>query len=355
MCVYGFPKQLALIATAGITLGAGIGIGQRLIGHSSSGTIAAAPLLTATAEANPTAPASERSSDERNTIAVVKEVSPTVVTITSGEGLGSGVIIDGKQGIILTNNHVIAEAPGGQVDVTLKNAKTLRGQVLGTDRDVDIAVVKVNASGLPQAELADSDRLDVGQTAIAIGAPLGLEQTVTHGVVSTLNRKINPDQVEGYIQTDAAINPGNSGGPLIDSSGHVIGINSAVLRGNEAQSLGFAIPINVARDVAHQILSGGNAHRAFLAIQPRSITPELAEQFQLPVSTGVIVWGISRELQTSARIYAGDLITSVDGKRIGGSGDLLRIVRAKRPGEIISLGIRRPDGPVTIKVRLGGQ
>ena len=356
----GFIKNATMLGAAGLAVGVGIGVGEGLLPRHGAGrggrTLGTGVILPASpAEADSTLPAG-RSSDEQDTIRVVKSVSPAVVTITDGQGLGSGVIIDGKNGIILTNNHVIAGAPARQVDVTFKNAKTVRGQVLGTDPEVDIAVVKVNTSGLPQAALADSDKIEVGQTAIAIGAPLGLEQTVTHGIVSTLNRKIDANQVEGYIQTDAAINPGNSGGPLLDSSGRVIGINSAVLRGNEAQSLGFAVPINVARDVARQVLSGGSLRRAFLPIDPVSITPDIANQFNLPVRSGVMVGRIAPDLlQTSAPLYPGDLITAIDKQTVSGVGDLLRIVRGKKPGDTITLTVLRRNGATDIKARLLGR
>ena len=345
-----FSKSLAAIAVASVSLGAGLGISQGLLGR----THAPATPFTLAAQADPT-PSFGRSSDELNTIRVAKSVSPAVVTIADGAGLGSGVIIDGKNGIILTNNHVVARAENGVVEVKLKNARTLRGRVMGTDPAVDIAVVKVNGSGLPQAALGDSDKLDVGQSATAIGAPLGLEQTLTHGVVSALNRKISPDDVEGYIQTDAAINPGNSGGPLLNSRGQVIGINSAVLRGNEAQSLGFAVPINVARDVARQVLSRGSVKRAYLGIGPASITPEVAYEFQLPIQTGVIVGSVGEGTPAAAAgVRQGDLITAINLERLTGSGDLMRIIRGKKPGDIVTLTLRRPRGVTQIQVRLAG-
>jgi serine protease Do len=346
-----FTKSIAAVAVGGLSLGAGIGMGQGLTLQTRLGTVG----LIDAARAG-VAVSTSRSSDELNTIQVVKSVSPAVVTIADGSGLGSGVIIDGKSGIILTNNHVIAGAAGGLVEVKLKNARTLRGRVLGTDPIVDIAVVKVNATGLPQAVIGDSDKLDVGESAIAIGAPLGLEQTVTHGVVSALNRKISPDAIEGYIQTDAAINPGNSGGPLLDSQGRVIGINSAVLRGNEAQSLGFAVPINVARQVAREVLSNGTIRHAIIGIGPVSITPELADQFQLPIQSGVIVGSVGEGTPAAAiGLRQGDIITAIDGEKLAGAGDLRRIVRAKKPGDTILLTVRRPNGTARVKLRLAGQ
>ena len=297
-------------------------------------------------------PTQGRSSDESNTISVARDVSPAVVTILERGGLGSGVIIDGKNGIILTNNHVIANS-GGSVGVKLKNAKTLRGRVLGSDPNIDIAVVKVDAADLPQAILGDSDNLQVGQTAIAIGNPLGLEQTLTHGVVSALDRKLSPNDEEGFIQTDAAINPGNSGGPLLDSKGRVIGINTAVLRSNEAQSLGFAVPINTARDVAQRILSPGTARRAIMGVVPVSITPQMASQYRLPVGEGVLLYSVpDGSPAAAAGLREGDILTRIDNTPLAGKGDLLKYLRSKKPNEVVTVSGIRPRGKFSAKVTL---
>ena len=347
-----FSKRLAGLAVTGVALGTGIGVGQGFVSRTNVfGTATSSVAVAGDFSAN------ARSSDENNTIHVVKSVSPAVVTIQDGAGgLGSGVIIDSKNGIILTNNHVIRAAQGGQVQVKLKNAKLLRGQVLGADADIDIAVVKVNASNLPAAVLGDSDKLEVGQSAIAIGAPLGFEQTVTHGVVSALNRRISANDNDVFIQTDAAINPGNSGGPLLDSEGRVIGINSVVIRGEQAQSLGFAVPINVARDVARQVIANKQVRRAFLGISSVTITPELADQFQLPIQSGVIVDIVgSGTPAEAAGLRQGDLIVGLDGKSVSETGDISRILRGKRPGDAVTIIVRRPSGTFRATARLGGQ
>ena len=379
-----FAGKLTTIGVASLALGAGFGIGQGCMLRSGDNAenrvqkqnyaadyglgspASAAPGDPAESAAAPAAPAggeaavipatSARSSDENNTISVARNVSPAVVTVFENGGLGSGVIIDGKNGIILTNNHVVEQSvrqSGGQVGVKLKNAKTLRGRVVGRDPAVDIAVVKVDASDLPQAVLGDSDKLEVGQTAIAIGNPLDLEQTLTHGVVSALNRKISPDDVEGFIQTDAAINPGNSGGPLLDSQGRVIGINTAVLRGNEAQSLGFAVPINVARDVARQILSQGSVRRAIMGIVPVSVTLQVAGQYRLPVREGVLLYDVAAGSPAArAGLRDGDILTKMDSVSLSGTGDMLKYLRSKKPGQSITVSGVRPAGNFSVAVRL---
>ena len=376
-----FAGKILTVGVASLALGAGFGIGQGCMLRGGTGGDQAAnsaknasytanfdlssPASAAPGEGEEAGAASPleaeaaapvpgaRSTDENNTIGVARNVSPAVVTVFENGGLGSGVIIDGKNGIILTNNHVVANSRG-QVRVKLKDATTLPGRVLGTDPAVDIAVVKVEGKSLPQAVLGDSDKLQVGQTAIAIGNPLGLEQTLTHGVVSALNRKISPDDVEGFIQTDAAINPGNSGGPLLDSQGRVIGINTAVLRGNEAQSLGFAVPINTARDVARQILSNGTVRRAVMGISPVSITPQIANQYRLPVRQGVLLYDVGEGSPAAqAGLRNGDIVTKLDSTTLSGAGDLIKYLRGKKPGDSVSVSGMRPRGGFTATVRLG--
>jgi len=193
------------------------------------------------------------------------------------------------------------------------------------------------------ASFADSDRLDVGQTAIAIGSPLNLEQTVTTGVVSALNRKVSPDDVEGFIQTDAAINPGNSGGPLLDSNGKVIGINTAVLRGNGAEGVGLAVPINIAREVADQVLETGQVRRAILGIVPQSARQGMG---------AVLVQVDPDSPAARAGLVEGDLITKIDGTTVTGSGDLRRVLRTKLAGDTVTLSVRRENGTANVKVRL---
>ncbi|HVT44283.1 MAG TPA: trypsin-like peptidase domain-containing protein [Thermoanaerobaculia bacterium] len=287
--------------------------------------------------------------EEQTVIRVARQVSPAVVSVARRGGSGSGVIIR-NDGVVLTNAHVVGNATA--VDVKLADGRELRGTVVGRDTPTDIAVIRIPLSGLPAATLGDSDRLEVGQMAIAIGNPLGLERTVTRGVVSALNRDPFGLELGGMIQTDAAINPGNSGGPLLDSNGRVIGINTAVLRGTTG--LGFAVPINLARDVSEQILTTGRVSRAFLGIGYGDIDPELAAQFRLPVRQGIIVLQVvAGSPAARGGIRVEDIITRIDQTAIETGGDLRRALREKKPGDAVTLTVVRPTGrQETIRVQL---
>ncbi|MBC7809467.1 MAG: trypsin-like peptidase domain-containing protein [Akkermansiaceae bacterium] len=341
-----FGKKITAVAVAGISLGAGFGLGQGVFNKTATGH--GAPAWAAAA--------SLRTADEQSTIRVARGVSPAVVTVLSKGGLGSGVILDGNKGIILTNAHVIRDDEGNaatRVNIRLNTTKELPGRVIYTDRNVDMAVIQVNATGLPQAQIGDSDTLEVGQSAIAIGNPLGLEQTVTTGVVSAVNRRLSPNDVDGFIQTDAAINPGNSGGPLLDSNGRVIGINTAVLRGNGAEGLGLAVPINLARDVVDQILTTGTVKRVSIGVRFGSVTPATAARFNLPVKSGVVLDSVVEgSAADRAGLQQGDILTALDGKPLEQGGDLLKALRAKRPGETVQLRFVRGNATRTTSVRL---
>ena len=292
----------------------------------------------------------QRSSEEETVIRVARTAAPTVVSVSRRGGSGSGVIVR-ADGIIITNAHVVGSAR--TVEVRTADGRTFTGNVLGTDDQVDTAVVRINATNLPAAPLADSDRLDVGQTVVAIGNPLGLERTVTRGVVSAVNRDPRGvDIAAGLIQTDAAINPGNSGGPLLDSSGRVIGINTAILAGTTG--LGFAIPINVAVDVMNQIVATGRVRRTFLGINDRDITPEIARYFRLPVEQGIVVLSVGRGSPAErAGLEVEDFITGIDGQQIEDGSDLRRILRTHKPGDTVSLDVVRGTARRKVSVRLG--
>lgn len=288
---------------------------------------------------------------EETVINVARTVTPAVVGVSRGRSSGSGVLIS-ENGTILTNAHVVGNA--NQVEIGLADGRTLTGRVLGRDRSVDIAVVQIPGSGFPSAPIGDSDRLQVGQLAVAIGNPLGLERTVTTGVVSAVNRDPRGVPIAGgLIQTDAAINPGNSGGPLVDSSGRVIGINTAILAG--ATGLGFAVPINLANDVVRQILTTGSVSRAYLGVQVGDVTAELARQFSLPVSQGVVLLHVERGSPAAAAGLArGDIVTALGDQAVTDGGDLRRLLRAMRPGSRIRVEAVRPGGQrITPTVVLG--
>lgn len=292
----------------------------------------------------------QRSTEEETVIRVARTATPAVVSVARRGGSGSGVIVR-SDGIILTNAHVVGNAR--VVEIRTADGRTFDGTVLGRDEDVDTAVVRVDARNLPAAPLGDSDRLEVGQIAIAIGNPLGLERTVTRGVVSAMNR--DPRGIglaAGLIQTDAAINPGNSGGPLLDSSGRVIGINTAILVGTTG--LGFAIPINVATDVMNQLLTTGRVQRAYLGISFVGITREIARQFDLPVERGVAVMEVvAGSPAARAGLRRGDFIVGFEGDEVSDDGDLRRLLRTRRPGDTIRVEIVRNNRRQSVSVRLG--
>ena len=287
------------------------------------------------------APTGTLGEEEENIIRVARQLSPAVVSISRSGGSGSGVVVR-TDGVVLTNAHVVGGAR--TVEVRLADGRRIPGEVLGRDPTIDIAVVRVSARDLPAAPIGDSDALEAGQTAIAIGNPLGLERTVTTGVVSAVNRSPRGFGLDGLIQTDAAISPGNSGGPLLDSRGRLIGINTAVIVGAGAEGLGFAVPINLAQDVMQQIITTGRVVRAFLGIQYVDIEPELARQFRLATSEGVLVAAVGRGTPADrAGLLPGDIITRVDDVEIDEGGDLRRTLRERRPGQRITITVVR-DG-----------
>jgi serine protease Do len=297
--------------------------------------------------------------EEQNIIRVTKAVTPAVVGITTPRGAGTGVIIR-ADGVVITNAHVVETFPTVQVELATGN--TVQGRVLGSDPISDIAVVDIPGTSLPVVPLGDSDRLQVGQTAIAIGNPVGLERTVTVGIVSAVGRSLPSDPREGYvhdevIQTDAAINPGNSGGPLLDSSGRVIGINVAALReggGSVVEGVNFAVPINLARNVADQLLTTGVIRRTFLGIGSESLDAEVVRQFNLPVREGVIVTEVEPGTPAAAAgLRAGDIITRVDDTAITSDGDLRRFLREHHPGDVVTIQGVRPSGSFTARATLG--
>ncbi len=287
-------------------------------------------------------------------IGIVRDVSPAVVGIRTSSGSGSGVIIT-PDGLIITNAHVVGR--GGNVRVSLANGNDVDARVLGIAQTVDIAVIDIQGDDLPHAVLGDSDALQVGQSAIAIGNPIGFERTVTTGVLSAMNRSLGFGYEE-LIQTDAAINPGNSGGPLLNSSGQVIGINTAAVREVPGQGplagLGFAIPINLARDIANQLATQGVVRRALLGIQHREVDPVIADQFGLPVNRGAIVLYVAPASPAQrAGLRQGDIITHIDDEELDDASDLRRILRQHDPGDVITVRGLRPQGQFTVRVELG--
>lgn len=266
-------------------------------------------------------------------------------------GQGSGFIID-RSGVILTNSHVVNGAD--KVTVTLKDGRIFEGKVRGADEVTDLAVVKIDGSDLPVAALGNSDQIQVGDWAIAVGNPLGLDNTVTLGIVSTLKRSSAqvgiPDKRLDFIQTDAAINPGNSGGPLVNAQGEVIGINTAIRA--DAMGIGFAIPVNKAKAIKDQLAKGERVVHPYLGVQMTLLTPELARQnnsdpnsaFMVPEVNGVIVVRVLPNTPAAkAGIRRGDVITQVDGQPITTAEQLQTIVENSHLGQTLQVKVQRGD------------
>ncbi|HEY9869554.1 MAG TPA: trypsin-like peptidase domain-containing protein, partial [Candidatus Obscuribacterales bacterium] len=268
-------------------------------------------------------------------------------------GAGSGIIIR-SDGYILTNNHVIGKADKIKVTVGDHKNKVYDGKVVGRDSFTDIALVKIDAHDLPVARLGASKGLRPGDWAIAIGNPLGLDHTVTLGIISALGRSLGANQsnVE-LIQTDAAINPGNSGGPLLNIHGEVIGLNTAI-RG-DAQNIGFAIPIDVARDVAKQLLEKGTITRAYLGIYMQDLNEQLARSLGLgPTARGVVVVRVAAGGPAErGGLKAGDVIQKIDGTSVEASKQVQQIVRSRKPGESINILVIRDGSLQALTVKVG--
>jgi 2-alkenal reductase len=310
------------------------------------------------------------------TINVAAKVNPAVVRITvtgaSGAGdlgvipatgVGSGVIFN-SSGWILTNHHVVEG--GTKFDVQLYDGRVLSGSVYGIDTLTDLAIVKVDATGLPTASIGESDALKVGQLVIAIGSPLGTySNSVTSGIVSAKGRSITTDgnqSLTNLIQTDAAINPGNSGGPLLDADGNIVGINTAIA--SNSNGIGFAIPIDIARPIMDQAVAGEKLARPYLGIRFVSITRQLADEEKLPVQEGALVGGRDANGNpttgvepgtpaASAGIKDGDIIVSVDGKAIDEGHPLDATLAQFSPGDTVSIDVLRDGQHMTLQVTLG--
>lgn len=269
-------------------------------------------------------------------------------------GLGSGVIIDAAKGHIVTNNHVVQDA--SEIQVRLKDGRTFTAKKLGADPDSDIALLQIEATDLVQLPLADSDQLRVGDFAIAIGNPFGLEQTVTSGIISSLSRSgLNRgDSFEDFIQTDAAINSGNSGGALVNLRGELIGINTAILGPNGGNiGIGFAIPSNMMKNLVDQILQFGEVRRGSLGVRGSDVNAELTRALNLSVNRGAFIGEVIPDSAAAkAGIKSGDVIVSMNGNRIQGFNELRAKIATLGAGREVTLGVLRDGRERNIKVTL---
>ncbi len=268
-------------------------------------------------------------------------------------GLGSGVIVS-PAGYVLTNNHVIEEAD--EIEVILNDGRKSVAQVIGTDPETDLAILKINLTDLPVITLGNSDALEIGDQVLAIGNPFGVGQTVTSGIVSALGRtQLGINTFENFIQTDAAINPGNSGGALVDVSGQLMGINTAIYsRSGGSMGIGFAIPTSTARSVMEAIVKDGQVTRGWIGVEPQDLSPELAENFGMQPGTGVIISGVLQNGPAAqAGIRPGDVITAVAGRPVNNVAQLLSAVANLAPGTPASLDVVRRDGKTKVEITPG--
>ncbi len=283
---------------------------------------------------------------------------PNIPSQQVQRGVGSGFVVS-SDGLIVTNAHVVDGSD--KVEVTLKDGRTFKGKVMGTDSLTDVAVIKIDAQGLPAVTFADSDRLQPGEWAIAIGNPLGLDNTVTTGIVSATGRTSAQigvaDKQVSFIQTDAAINPGNSGGPLLNAQGEVIGVNTAIIQ--NAQGIGFAIPVNTARDIAEELIAKGKADHPFLGIQMVEITPDLKKQLKsqknidIDANKGILIVGIvPNSPADNAGLRSGDIIQKIGDQQVNKADEVQQIVAQTHAGDRLPLSIQSNDKQRQIEVKV---
>ena len=268
------------------------------------------------------------------------------------QSLGSGFIVS-ADGYILTNAHVVNEAD--EVIVKLTDKREFKAKIIGADRRADVALLKIDATGLPKVTLGDPNQLKVGEWVVAIGSPFGLENTVTQGIVSAKGRALPQENYVPFIQTDVPINPGNSGGPLFNLKGEVVGINSQIYsRSGGYMGLSFAIPIDVAMDVQNQLKSSGKVARGWLGLQIQEVTRELADSFGMKNAAGALIAGVEKNSPADkGGLEAGDVILKFDGKPIATSSDLPRAVGATRPGKEVTVEILRKGASRNLSMKVG--
>ncbi len=270
-----------------------------------------------------------------------------------GSNLGSGVIAS-SDGYILTNHHVLEEE--GETEVVLADGQRVRAKLVGSDPETDLAVLKADRRGLPAIEFGDPNKAEIGDVVLAIGNPFGVGQTVTMGIISALGRtQLGINTFENFIQTDAAINPGNSGGALVDTSGRLLGINTAIYsRTGGSLGIGFAIPSSTVQDVMNQIIKHGRVIRGYIGVEPQDVTPELAEAFRLPRRDGAIIAGIMRGGPAEkAGVKVGDILISLNGKPVGNVATMLNMISLLAPGSTARFRFLRDADEVDVPIVIG--
>ena len=339
---------------------------------------ASAPALAAPEPVRPVLSASQAPAPMPSYAAAAKRATPAVVSITASKapprhprandpmfrfffgdralqqerqvGLGSGVIVS-PDGYLLTNNHVIDSAD--DIEVQLADGRQARARVVGTDPETDIAVLRIELDRLPVIEFCNIDVVQVGDVVLAIGNPFGVGQTVTSGIVSALGRnQLGLNLFENFIQTDAAINPGNSGGALVDASGVLIGINSAIYSESGGNlGIGFAVPVNTARQVLDGLVKDGQVTRGWIGVEPRDLTVEIAQTLRLPIQQGVLITGVVQSGPASAGgLRPGDVVTRIADTPVANTAQLLNAVAALKPQTSAAIGVQRGEQQLEVNV-----
>ncbi len=270
-------------------------------------------------------------------------------------GLGSGVIVS-PEGYLLTNHHVVEGA--SEIEVQLTDGRSTTARVVGSDPETDIAVLKIDLPGaLPVMRLGDVRALRVGDPVLAIGNPFNVGQTVTAGIVSALDRTGAGSQFQNFIQTDAAINPGNSGGALVDAGGALVGINTAIFsRSGGSMGIGFAVPVDTARSVMEQLIAGGEVKRGWIGVEPRELTPELAESLALDAKSGVLIAGVLQNGPAAkAGLKPGDVVVQVGERPVRVASDLFAAVASLEPGKSAPVVVQRGKERVSLQVEVGNR
>ena len=268
-------------------------------------------------------------------------------------GVGSGVIVS-PQGYLLTNNHVVEGAT--EIEVGLTDGREAKARLVGTDPETDVAVLKIDLERLPSVTLGDVEALQVGDLVLAIGNPFNVGQTVTSGIVSALGRnQLGLSTFENFIQTDAAINPGNSGGALVDVNGQLVGINTAIFsRSGGSMGIGFAIPVDLARQVMEGLIRDGKVTRGWIGVEPRDLPAEYAESFKLPIRDGVLIAGVLQDGPAGkSGLKPGDVVTAVGTRPVANTVQLLNAVAALKPGSETTLGVQRGAQALQVKLIVG--
>lgn len=366
-------KMIALVLVAALVAGGGIGAGYSYMNFFLSYHDGSPDFYTIAPTDQPNVAQMNLTTSDSNIVSIVESVSPSIVAITSkvymkdffnnvrlSEGTGSGVIfkVDGDYTYILTNNHVIADSTELMVEVV--NGQVVEGTLVGSDKSADLAIVKIknedvnadNRKLMKPVVFGDSDNLKAGETAIAIGNPLNYNNTVTVGVISALDRKLEQSNSLSLIQTDAAINPGNSGGALVNSKGEVIGINTIKISDTNVEGIGFAIAINDAKPLISELLNKGYISRPYLGIYGGDITDDLSKMYELPIGVYVsdVVQGSGADL---AGIQKNDVIIAVDDSRINSMADLSKVLEGHDVGDVVIVKIvRNSSEKLELKVKL---